>query len=187
MGWKIITEPAAEPVSLSEAKLHLRVDGSTEDALITRLIAAAREELEQQLDRSVAAQTLMLVLDEFPAGAIRLPRGPVTSISFVKYINNVGTLTTLDSAAYVLDDNDPEPSVLPAYGLLWPVPRLQANAVQIQYAAGWAANVCPSSLKQWVLLRVGSMFETREADSDRPAIESAFTARIIDRWRAPGV
>jgi len=187
MGWKVITEPAAEPVSLSEAKLHLRVDSTTEDALITRLITAAREECEQQIDRSIPTQTLQLVIDAFPAGAITLPRGPVTSVSFVQFKNQSGVLQTMSASGYILDDNDVQASLRLPYGGIWPVTLLEANAVQIQYVAGWAANVCPSSLKQWILLRVGTLFETREADGDRPAMESPFAQRIIDRWRVPGV
>ena len=187
MSWKVVTEPTVEPVSLSEAKLHLRVDGSTEDALITRLITAAREECEQHIDRSIPTQTLALVLDGFPAGDIELPRGPVTSVTWVKYKNESGTLVTLSSAAYIVDDAGISTALRLPYGGTWPVTLLEPQAVQIQYVAGWAANVCPSSLKQWILLRVGSLFETREADSDRPSSESPFTQRIIDRWRVPGV
>ncbi len=38
--------PAGEPLTLAEAKLHLRVDLSDDDALITALISAAREQAE---------------------------------------------------------------------------------------------------------------------------------------------
>ena len=187
MGWKVTTEPQDEPVTLAEAKLHLRVDASTEDDGISQIITAAREECEQQIDRSIAVQTLQLILDAFPDGAIKLPRGPVSSIGFVKYVAGDGTLTTLDPSAYALDDAGIDAWVLPAYGYTWPATRLQANAVQVQYLAGWAAASCPASLKQWILLRVGSLFEYREADSERPAMESPFAQRIIDRWRVPGV
>ena len=64
MGIKVVTPPATEPVTLAEAKLHLRVDGSDEDALITRLISAAREQCEQELGRALADPTVDLVVYE---------------------------------------------------------------------------------------------------------------------------
>lgn len=46
MPLQLLTPPTAEPVSLVEAKLHLRVDFNDDDALITSLITAARQAAE---------------------------------------------------------------------------------------------------------------------------------------------
>lgn len=46
MGTLKITDATVEPVTLAEAKLHLRVDHNAEDALITALITATRQAAE---------------------------------------------------------------------------------------------------------------------------------------------
>lgn len=181
MGIRVATPPAVEPVTLAEAKLHLRVDGSDEDALIARLISAAREQAEQELDRAVAPQTLQLLLDAFPAGAIRLPRGPVTSVTSVQYVDDAGVLQTIAGANYALDDAQIDAWLLPAYGFDWPATRDEANAVRVTYVAGWSS--CPAAVQQWILLAVGTMFASREADSDRPALPQDFSRRLLDRYR----
>jgi uncharacterized phage protein (predicted DNA packaging) len=45
-----------EPVTLDEAKLHLRVDDTSDDTLITTLITAAREHVEKFIKRTVPWQ-----------------------------------------------------------------------------------------------------------------------------------
>lgn len=181
MGIRIVTPPATEPVTLAEAKLHLRVDGTDEDALITRLISAAREQAEQELDRSVAPQTLQLMLDAFPAGAIRLPRGPVISVTSLQYVDEAGVLQTVGGANYALDDAQIDAWLLPAYGFDWPATRDEANAVRVTYTAGWAS--CPAAVQQWVLLAVGTLYASREADTDRPALPQGFARALLDRYR----
>ena len=80
------TPPAIEPVTLEELKDHLRVDSVDEDALLTGLLAAAREWCEGFQNRAYITQTLQLWLDEWPAGnAIVLPRPPLQSVASVKY------------------------------------------------------------------------------------------------------
>ena len=90
MGYQVITPPT-EPVTLADARLHLRVTDTAEDALIGVWITAAREACEHYTQRSIGSQTLELRLDEFPDGAIDLPRSPVTAITSLKYIDTNGT------------------------------------------------------------------------------------------------
>jgi hypothetical protein len=63
---KQISPPANEPVSLMEAKLHLRVEHDDEDLLIGVLIGAARIAAENECRRSFVTQQWKLFLDAFP-------------------------------------------------------------------------------------------------------------------------
>jgi uncharacterized phiE125 gp8 family phage protein len=66
MGLRLTQAPAVEPVTLAEAKLHLRVDDSTEDTLITMLISASRAHAENVCRRAFVTQKWLLALDAFP-------------------------------------------------------------------------------------------------------------------------
>lgn len=178
---RITAAPTVEPVTLAEAKLHLRVDVADDDALITRLISAAREQCEQELDRSVAPQTVQLLLPAFPDGAIPLPRGPVTAVTSLQYVDQAGTLQTVSALNYTLDDSQVDAYLQPAFGFAWPATRDEPNAVRVTYTAGWVT--APSAVRQWILLAVGTMYASRESDVDRPAVTQGFAARLLDRYR----
>ena len=67
---------ASEPVSLAEAKLHLKLsdipEDSSEDTLITDLISVAREYCEKYTKRDFMGKTYEYYLDSFPATDIEI-------------------------------------------------------------------------------------------------------------------
>ena len=164
MALKLITAPAAEPVSTSEAKSHLRVDTTADDTYIGTLITVARQNVESHLRRALISQTWEVVLDAFPAGVIRLPKPPLASVTSIKYTDDEGNESTYSSANYVVDtDTEPGRVVLKS-GESWPSDTLAAaNGVRVRYVAGWAnAAAVPAAIRQAVLLVCGSLYENRE-------------------------
>jgi uncharacterized phiE125 gp8 family phage protein len=184
MTLRLITPPTAEPVSLAEAKLHLRKDASDEDALITRCIAAAREECEQKIERSIMQQDWEVTLDAFPR-VITLPRPPIVTVTSLKYLDSAGVQQTLAPSAYVLDAKSEPGRVVPAFGTSWPAAQCMVNAVEVRYTAGYAdAGSVPSSIKDWILIRINTLYEFREQMiAGLSVAETPFIDGLLDRYR----
>lgn len=170
MALTLVTKPTEEPVTLDEAKAHLRVESTAEDALIQALIAAAREYAESVTGRQLVTATWDLKLDAFPAdgAAIELPKAPLRSITSVTYVDTAGATQTWASGKYVVDaPSGPEAlpgRLAPAYGESYPATRDTLNAVTIRFEAGYgtAADV-PQAIKQAMLLHIGHLYENRQS------------------------
>ncbi len=160
---RVVVPPEEEPVSLEEAKAHLRVDGYHEDALIAALITAAREYAEGFQQRALVTQTLELTLDCFPiSGEIELPRPPIQAVESITCTLADGSTITVDPSSYVVDA--PSGRLALAYGASWPAVTLApVGGVKIRYRAGYGdATKVPAKVKQAILLIVGHWYANRE-------------------------
>jgi uncharacterized phiE125 gp8 family phage protein len=189
MSLTLIMPPALEPVTLAQAKLHLRVDGTDEDTLITSLIVAARRQAEHELRRALITQTWELTLDDFPAGDIQLPMPAVLSIVSVKYLDSAGAEQTVSSADYSLDAATSPGWVLLADDATWPTPGGGANCVKVRFTAGYgpAAADVPANVVAYMLLQIGAMYKHREsfaAGVSVAELPNRFTASLLDSERA---
>ncbi len=163
MAIRVVTEPAAEPVVLSDVKLHLRVDesNSEENNLITALIVAARQWCENYTGRPIGVQTIEETFSGFPpVPFIGLKYRPINSIEAVNYTDAHGTTETLDANSYVQDTS--AGCVVLKPGLNWPSfePYI-IEPVKVRYTAGY--TTVPQTIKQAILLLVGHWYENREA------------------------
>ena len=70
MPLQLVTAPTQEPVSLAEARLHLRVDFSDDDALIMALIRSARLAAETITGRQLVTARWKYILDSFPGPSL---------------------------------------------------------------------------------------------------------------------
>jgi uncharacterized phiE125 gp8 family phage protein len=94
----------------------------------------------------------------------------------------------MSTSDYLLDDYREPARLTPAYGTCWPETRDQANAVLIRYAAGYAnAGAVPQEIKNWMLLRIGAMYESREAVAPAAMAELPFVDRLLDAYRIWGI
>ena len=146
-----------EPVTVQEAREHLRVVDTAEDALIGRCIAAARRWCESFQGRAWVERTLRLRLERFPKGAIALPYPPLKSVAAIRYTRQDGTEVTLPADAYRVLTGEPA-KVLPVNG--WPSEALAPGLpVSIEYRSGTGANEAQVAA---LLLVLGALYENRQ-------------------------
>ena len=175
MGLVLDTAPSAYPVTLEEAKIHLRLaDLAEEDSIVSYLITAATEQAEAFTQRRFITQTWKLLFDSFPSkltptedwpGAIRLPYPPLQSITHVKYYDTNSTQQTLTAGTnYVVDTGTQPGRIVPAPQLIWPsVQTEKLNAVEIKFVCGYgAAAAVPASIKAAILLILAHYYEYRQ-------------------------
>jgi uncharacterized phiE125 gp8 family phage protein len=173
MSLKLITAAAAEPITLAEAKAHLRVVDNDEDLVIALLIKAARDAAETFTGRALVTQTWDLYLDAFPAATaeIKIPLPPLQSVVSVKYDDAAGVEQTLGTGLYTVANVNDVGWVLPK-STGWPQTIDAVNAVRIRFISGYApdansppdlaANI-PPSIKAAMLLIIGALYENKES------------------------
>ena len=200
---QLVTPPTEEPVSLLEAKLHLRVDFDEDDMLIASLITAARQAAETLTGRQFTTARWRQVLDCFPgpslmgvpAGqaftlpghAILLAKAPVQSVVSINYLDMGSVNQTIPASTYTVDAACEPARITPVFGQIWPICLPQIGAVSITFDAGYgtAAQV-PEGIKSWIKLRVGSLYAHREevAALSRGRIESLpFIDGLLDPYK----
>lgn len=162
----LVTGPASEPVTLTEAKNHLRVDVSDDDALISSLIGMAREVFEDLNGRTLFTTTWRLKMEEWPEGnEIVLPRPPLQSVSSISYVDSAGNSNTFSSGDYVVETERTPGRVVLGYGQSWPTATLRPGlAITVNFVAGWTTTeAIPKRYKQALLLLIGHGYAHREA------------------------
>jgi uncharacterized phiE125 gp8 family phage protein len=164
MALVLTSGPPLEPVTVAEAKAHLRVDGTDEDTLIASLILTSRLHLETALGLALITQSWRLLLDRWPpAKDLEMPLRPLQSIEEVRVLPADGDPTVIDAANYLADAASVPPRLVRT-GVIWPQPGRVANGVEIDFTAGYGAapEDVPAPLRQALLLLIAHWYENRE-------------------------
>lgn len=177
--------PEAEPVTLVEARQHLRIDYEGEDDLLAGLIRAAREEVEAACGLALIDQSWRLALDRLPRSmTVSLRRHPVREIAAVTVYGGEGEASLVDPADYRLDAQA-RPARL--HFLKAPPVVAAINGIEIDFTAGFgeAGTDVPDLLKRAMLLLVAHWFEFRAeiGAAAQPVSYPAGYDRLIAPWR----
>lgn len=205
MSLSIVTPPYAEPLSLAEARLHVKADGTEDDGLINGAIAAVRAHAEHETGRQLVAARLRQTLDAFPGRwwsdsgqpgcdpVIVLERAPVLQVVSIQYVATDGTLTTLDDELYQVDYDSVPARIAPAYGQTWPCTRDQLAAVTVTFVAGHAAPFTADAaadtitVRGWPVLAVDDVIRLSNSGGALPAPLAANTDYYVQTVVGAGV
>jgi uncharacterized phiE125 gp8 family phage protein len=183
-----LAQSGIEPVSLEEARVHLRVETEAEDVLIVGLIGAAREWAEVVTRRALVTTTYRLDLSEWPCDEITLPRPPLKTLTSVKYYDTANVLQTWAASNYQVSAPvgpwAPRAEIELAYGVIWPTTYPREDAIQITFDAGYVDF--PKALKAALLILLTHLFEHRgDASQELPPAARALLSPYISRESLP--
>jgi len=174
MIWKVTTGPTVEPLTVDDAKRHLRILHDDDNQDIQEAIKDARDWCENYLDLAILEQTITLKLDRFPVATtirdttdiITLPRSNLISVTSVKYTDDDGVEQTLSTDVYGVDTTSTPGRIYRKQDQEWPTDVAdERNAVEIIYKAGYGStrSSVPPAIKRAMKLLLSHWDSNREA------------------------
>jgi uncharacterized phiE125 gp8 family phage protein len=157
----LLTPPAAEPLSLAEAKTFLRVETADDDPLIAAFIAAARLHVEAQTGLALVTQSWRMVLDCWPAnGRIAVRPAPLQALAAARVFDFDGEARVIDLQSFVPDASASTLAFIPC---ALPMPTRIAAGIELDFTAGFgdAASDVPEPLRQAIRFLVAHWHENR--------------------------
>lgn len=187
------TAAAFIPVSIVDAKTHMRVTDTVDNDYIEGLINAATGHVEQITGRKLINQTWYLYLDQFPGDfALTLPFGNTFSVTSIKYSDQGGVEHTFSSGNYTVDIAAVPGRLVLDFDASWPSDTLfTVNPIVVEFVAGYGAAAAdvPDGIRHAIKFLVSHWYENREIVGGQGfnifAIPDAFNA-LIDQYRMFG-
>jgi uncharacterized phiE125 gp8 family phage protein len=180
--------PLTEPLTLAQAKAHLRIGEDAEDETIVALISAARAHIEQAFSLALIAQSWTMVLDRWPrVPEITLPLWPVISIDKVKVVGEEGAALIIDEAHYVSLLAVRPARLLRRPDRHWPQPGRSACGIEIEFTGGFgsAAADVPEPIRQALKIHLAALYDDREGGAS-PGVPAA-AAALLSPYAAVGL
>jgi Phage gp6-like head-tail connector protein len=200
---RLITGPSIEPVTLTQAKAFLRVDGTDEDDLISLLMTSARRMAEEYTQRAFITQTWELTMDGFSCadpdaffpGTVMLPatfalgggqsvnlgHGPIQTVNSITTYDTDNSATVIDSAVYRLDA--PGERLVLNDNQQWPTNLRSQDVVVVNYDCGYGddGGDVPEPIVQAIIQQVAAMYEDRKCADLQPGVMS-----LLNPFRSAG-
>lgn len=188
MSLVVSTPPTEWPVTLQEAKGHLRVTGDDDNNYVTALIKAATAYAEEFTRRKFIDTSLTMTTDAWP-DPWELPFSPLDSVTSVKYYDVDDAQQTWTSTNYQVDSLGEPGTVTIDPDSTYPTLSDLINAVETIYKVGYgAAADVPEGIKQAILLLVGHWYENREAYTEAKLTKVPLAVEaLLWQYRVPEI
>lgn len=166
--------PASEPVTLADAKAHLKIDVVDDDDLITRLIVSARRAAEQYTARALVAQSWRYTVDRWPAKrALTLPKPPLIGVTSITTYDRAGTGTVLDASAYIVDADEQPARIMLKETTVLPSPLREAGGIAVAFDAGYGSpSDVPDAIKTAILSLATHLYASRGDGEVPPPLQA---------------
>lgn len=168
---RTLVAASAEPLTLVQARLQCKVDAfdtgtsppsHPDDSLIEALITAARETVEN-FTLTILTDAVYEYRCASFGGGLLLPRGPVDSVDWVRYLDSDEQEQTLATSVWYLDDNPWQAMIGLKKNQVWPEVYRRDDAVRIRFSGGFRSpNPMPQQLLQAMKLMIGHWYRNRE-------------------------
>jgi uncharacterized phiE125 gp8 family phage protein len=161
----LVEGPFPEPLTAAEAKARLNIGDEISDEVMDAYITAARQAIDGAdgwLGRALISQRWQYNLDEFPScdgGKLYIPLPPLQEVTELSYLDS-------DGATVVMVEGDdyqvvmgPRPYIVPAYGTAWPSVTCRADAITVEFWAGYgdAGADVPEPIRTAIALGAGHL------------------------------
>lgn len=163
---QVVTAATAYPITVAEAKEHLRITGSDDDDALADYLASVRDWLGRLVAGGavVNSTTYDWFLPYLVGTRLYPPHVPLQSVtSFSYYDANNDAQTLTEGTQFTVHAPTDQPGWLHLEsGYSWPTTRVdREDAVTIRYVAGY--STVPARLKQAARLALGGFWEFRES------------------------
>lgn len=165
-----LTQPP-QLVTLSEAKNHLKISYSEDDQLIQDCSDFAQAYIQAESGLWLGEQTWRYFLDAFPCDrTITIKKGPIKSITSIKYLDADEDQQTLSASKYVFARDLYRSRIVLRSSESWPDLPCLPQAVEIDIVGGYKVGAdtaageteLPKDLRKALFLLINHYFEYRE-------------------------
>jgi uncharacterized phiE125 gp8 family phage protein len=166
----LVSRTDGDGIDLTDAKLFLRVDHTTENDLIEAMIASSRVWVETYLRRSLITETWDFKFRDFPhvVTPLYIPRAPLQSVTSISYLDENAASQTWASGNYAVrtlsGPNAGRGWIETTADTDYPTTSTESEyPVTVRAVCGYgSATAIPKGIKSAMLLLLGDLYAQRQ-------------------------